>query len=55
MNMDKEEIKKIRFSLDMNQTEFGKALGVTVHAVQSWEQGISEPSERSEYKIKGLK
>ncbi len=52
--MDKEAIKNIRFSLDMTQAQFAKALGVTIHSVQSWEQGINTPSERSEYKIKEL-
>ena len=53
--MSKEEIKNIRFGLDLSQIEFAKALGVTIHTVQSWEQGINKPSERSEFKIKGLK
>ena len=53
--MDKEEIKKIRFELDMTQRQFPLALNVNEKTVQSWEQGINKPSERSEFKIKGLK
>ena len=53
--MNKEEIKKIRFELDMTQREFYIALNVNEKTVQSWEQGINKPSERSEFKIKGLK
>ncbi len=53
--MDKEQIKKVRFSLDLNQKEFAKRLNVSIQTVQSWEQGISEPGERSEYKLKGLR
>jgi len=53
--MDKNEIKKIRFVLDMSQKEFAKALGVSIKTVESWEQGINKPSERSEFKIRGLK
>ena len=53
--MDKEEIKKIRFGLDMSQKEFAKALGVSISTVESWEQDINKPSERSEFKIRGLK
>lgn len=52
--MNKEQIKKVRFSLDLNQKDFAKMLKVSIHTVQSWEQGISEPCERSEFKIKEL-
>jgi len=52
--MNSKEIKNIRFSLDMSQDEFAKALKVSVGTVQSWEQGISKPSERSEFKIRRL-
>jgi DNA-binding transcriptional regulator YiaG len=53
--MDKEQIKKIRFSLDLSQKEFAKKLNVTIHTVQSWEQGVNQPSERAVFKLKGLK
>ena len=53
--MDKEEIKKIRFGLDMSQKAFAKILNVSIKTVESWEQGINKPSERSEFKIKESK
>ena len=53
--MDKEEIQRIRFELDMSQREFAIALNVHEKTVQAWEQGISKQSERSEFKIKGLR
>ncbi len=54
IDMDKEQIKKVRFSLDLNQKQFAKRLNVSIQTVQSWEQGICEPCERSEFKLKGL-
>lgn len=37
--MNSLEIKKIRDSLDLTQSEFAKMLGVKIRAVQSWESG----------------
>jgi DNA-binding transcriptional regulator YiaG len=37
-------VRAIRQSLHASQVVFGMLMGVTVHAVQSWEQGKQEPS-----------
>ena len=37
--MNSLEIKKIRNSLGLNQSKFGKMLGVSMRAVQTWESG----------------
>jgi len=41
----KDRIKAVRKSVNMNQTDFGKAVGVTLSAEQKWELGISVPSD----------
>lgn len=45
------EIKNIRKKALLTQQEFAKALGVSLCAVQYWEQGICKPSFRSIRKI----
>ncbi|MBR1680919.1 helix-turn-helix domain-containing protein [bacterium] len=37
--MNKEEIKKIREALGLNQAEFGEKLGVSYQTVSNWETG----------------
>lgn len=49
--MDKEQIKKIRFALDLSQVEFAKKLNVATQTVQSWEQGLRVPSDRAVFKL----
>ncbi|WP_281991201.1 helix-turn-helix domain-containing protein [Aquimarina aggregata] len=39
------EIKQIRKSLELSQKAFGKALGVSLSAVQSWESGSRNMSD----------
>ena len=46
-----EKILFLRKSLGLNQSEFGKRLGVTNRAVSKWENDISMPSIESIYKI----
>lgn len=46
-----EKISQLRRSLGLNQSEFGKRLGVTNRAVSKWENEISMPSIESIYKI----
>ncbi len=46
--MNAEEIKKIRKKLGLNQTEFGKMLGVGIRSVQNWEKGSRNMSESAE-------
>lgn len=41
----KDRIKALRKSVNLNQTDFGKAVGVTLSAEQKWELGISTPSD----------
>lgn len=48
--MNSVEIKEIRKSLGLNQTEFGKIFGVTLRTVQNWESGNRNMSE-SAYKL----
>lgn len=45
------KIKLLRTSLGLNQSEFGKHLGVTNRAVSKWENELSAPSIESVYKI----
>lgn len=39
-----EEIKLLRMHMSMTQKVFGKFLGVSTRAVESWEGGITKPS-----------
>ena len=41
----KDRIKTVRKEARLNQTEFGKSVGVTLSAEQKWELGISVPSD----------
>lgn len=50
--MNKLEIKKIRKSLKLNQTEFGKMLGVSMRTVQSWESGERNMQENTQFLLK---
>lgn len=38
-----ERVKTLRKVLQLNQTEFGKKIGITMRAVQKWENGKSKP------------
>jgi len=53
--MTSEQVKKLRFSMDLTQKDFSKKLNVSISTVQSWEQGHRKPNERAEYKLKRLK
>jgi putative transcriptional regulator len=44
-NATKEQIAGIRNKLGMSQTVFASVLNVSVKTVQSWEQGLREPSD----------
>ncbi len=46
--MNKEELKKIRTSLGMTQTQLANALGVTLQAFQAWEYGKRRISRSAE-------
>lgn len=52
--MSKHEIKSIRTSLGMTQTEFADTLGVSQMAVSHWENGLRRPSGSAEILIKML-
>lgn len=41
----KDRIKEIRKHENLNQTEFGALLGVSLSAVQKWESGENTPAE----------
>ena len=45
------DIKRIRRKALMTQTEFAKAIGVSLCAVQCWEQKVNKPSFRNLRKI----
>jgi len=49
------EIKNVRFGLDLTQAQFAIKLKVSLSTVQSWEQGINIPSERAIFKMENLK
>lgn len=53
--MSKHEIKAIRNSLGMTQTEFAATLGVSQMAVSLWENGLRRPSGSAEILIKMLR
>ena len=40
-----ERVKTLRKVLQLNQTEFGKKIGITMRAVQKWENGESKPQQ----------
>jgi len=46
-----EKVSDLRKSLGLNQSEFGKRLGVTNRAVSKWENELSMPSIESIYKM----
>ncbi len=37
------DVKKIRLSLDMSQTEFASSFGISVSTLRHWERGDREP------------
>lgn len=41
----KDRIKELRKSLKLNQTDFGRSLGVSLSAVQKWESGENDLSD----------
>lgn len=53
MEINGETIKKLRFDLDMNQSEFAQRLGVHWKTVYRWEQGAT-PFPKHRRKIKEL-
>lgn len=40
----KDRIRSVRKAAGLNQTEFGKALGVSLSAVSKWEMGLADMS-----------
>lgn len=42
LKMTGKEIKKIRENLNLNQTEFGKKVGVSKNTVSNWENNLTE-------------
>lgn len=49
--MTKEQIKKIRLEKGLDQTEFGKILGVSQNTVCNWETGVKSPRPKNIRKI----
>lgn len=41
--VDAPDVRKIRESLNLSQTDFAALLGISVRTVQNWEQGRREP------------
>lgn len=40
-----ERLKRLRKSMNLTQTEFGKRIGVTMQGIQKWEKGKSKPQQ----------
>lgn len=47
----KERIKEIRKYAKMSQTDFGRAIGVSLSSVQKWESGENTPTPQVQYVI----
>ena len=45
------DIKEIRLKAFMTQDDFAKQIGVSISAVRTWEQGVSNPSLKAQKKI----
>ena len=54
MPYSKDDIKKIRESLLLTQTEFAEKLGVSFETVNRWENGRHKPTMKTKRKIKKL-
>ena len=54
MPYSKDDIKKIRESLLLTQTEFAEKLGVSFETVNRWENGRHKPTMKAKRKIKKL-
>ncbi|TSE02655.1 helix-turn-helix domain-containing protein [Aquimarina algiphila] len=52
--MNSSDIKQVRKKLKLSQKEFGKALGVSLSAVQSWESGARNMSDTAIKLLNGL-
>ena len=48
---DNMNIKEIRLKAFMTQDDFAKQIGVSISAVRTWEQGVSNPSLKAQKKI----
>jgi putative transcriptional regulator len=46
--------REVRRELGLTQSQLAEQIGVTVRAVQSWEQGWREPSGRAERALEKL-
>ena len=44
-NLVQEDIKQIRKSLNISQTQFAYILNINVGTLRNWEQGISKPTD----------
>jgi DNA-binding transcriptional regulator YiaG len=53
--MESNEIKKLRIDLGITQKELAEKIGVTIHAVQKWEQGQRSPGGSSVLLMQNLK
>lgn len=42
--MKSSDIKQLRTKLNLNQTDFGKKIGVSLRSIQAYEKGITKPS-----------
>lgn len=53
--MNKQQIKELRFMLDMTQEQFAEKIGASVPTVRGWEAGKNPPNERFDFKLRKLK
>jgi DNA-binding transcriptional regulator YiaG len=52
--MTQRKIKELRFKMELTQVQFADKVGVSLATVKSWEQGVNQPNERFEYKLKQI-
>lgn len=53
--MKADEIRKLRADLGTTQKELARMIGVTIHALQKWEQGQRSPGGSSVMLMRNLK
>lgn len=52
--MTSQEIRELRFKLDLTQSQFADKVAVSISTIKSWEGGINKPNPRAEYKLRTL-
>ena len=55
MEWEKKRIKQLRRAMRLTQKGFGERLGVTMNAVESWEQGLRRPDLYNQRRLDDMK